>query len=119
MSSRIDSLSRLSCEERGCAGKASPQASSTEREHHHTRGKSSGRRPSVDMEVDDEVSPADAGHRRRNRASRRLVTKENPVSGCCDESADYFNSPCTIKGSVENTNMRTAKESTNHESLWP
>jgi len=58
------------------------------------------------------------------------VTKESPVSGCCDESANYFNSPWTIKGSVEsadyknspwtvkgsvhNTNLRTAKESTDH-----
>jgi len=52
------------------------------------------------------------------------------VSGCCDKSANYFNSPWTIKGSVEsadyknspwtvkgsvhNTNLRTAKESTDH-----
>ncbi len=103
----------------GCTGKALPQATSREREHHHTRGKSSGRGPSVDPEVNDEVSPADAGHRRLNRASRQLVTKESPLSGCCDESVDYFNSPWTIKGSVDNTNLRTAKESTNHKSLWP
>ena len=47
------------------------------------------------------------------------MTKESPVSGCCDKSADYENSPWTIKVSGDNTDLRTAEESTDHESLWP
>ena len=115
----IQFSTQLLYEERGGAGQASPQASSRERERHHTRGKASGCGPSVDTEVDDGVIPADAGRRQRNRSSRWLVTKESPVSGCCDKSVDYENSPWAIKVSGDNTNLRTAEESSDHESLWP